>query len=354
MSGFRHLDTSNLRRDVTGQLITGEQPPAYEVTVRRHAMLEPTELGIVECSCGFSSGVLPNSELAAVAGRHRDLHDIAGRCEQKSTSDDAVYADVLAVLRSIRVTLDSLTEGKTITRALMQTLGALQDRLGAAVDSYSDVIGVPVCGTSHGIYGVPGQPIHEQVLDVMLLARQRVAGLTARAGIRVSGSDKRGANVVVRRIDEVMAELGQQATAAAAGPELTEVVDPPAPELIPIWQDTAEARWMVTHSAARVAEDYWSGWIDVDANARTAEVEFYGEIFTPGEARLLAQALMAAAGHAEDFYQRQANMLFELTTSGGWPELSGLPTEQQRVVRDLLRATEGRVRQLDDRARGKR
>jgi len=110
------------------------------------------------------------------------------------------------------------------------------------------------------------------------------------------------------------------------------------PELIPIWQDTFSARWMVTVAHDIEEGNPWAGWTDVDSDARRGVVEFAEYQFTPDEARNLADALMRAASHAETFGYRVNGLMFELTCPGTFPEINHLPIETQRVVREAMRA----------------
>jgi len=117
------------------------------------------------------------------------------------------------------------------------------------------------------------------------------------------------------------------------------------PELIPIWQDTFSARWMITVAHELEEGNPWAGWIDVDSNARRGVVEFAEYQFTPDEARNLADALMRAAVHAETFGHRVDGLLFELTCPGTFPEISHLPIETQRAVRGAMRTAGHRYRE---------
>jgi hypothetical protein len=122
------------------------------------------------------------------------------------------------------------------------------------------------------------------------------------------------------------------------------------PELIPIWCDQLCARWMVSVESDRdpTGEDYWSGWFDVDGDARSGLVEIAATELTPAEARNLAQALLAAADHAESYVQRRCEEIHRLTEMGSWPELDALPIETQVAVRDALRAAARREREAHE------
>ncbi|GAB3376384.1 DUF6011 domain-containing protein [Amycolatopsis echigonensis] len=121
---------------------------------------------------------------------------------------------------------------------------------------------------------------------------------------------------------------------------------PRAIEIVPIWQENPCARWMVFAPSHDVNDG--SGWdagvVDIDADARTGTVEIGGDQYTAAEARAIAQAIFSAADHAERFATRSASLLFELTGAGQFPEIDGLPTEQQRVIRGALQAAGDRWR----------
>lgn len=117
-----------------------------------------------------------------------------------------------------------------------------------------------------------------------------------------------------------------------------------ATAMIPIWQEFFEARWLVSVASEHEPDNHWSGWTDVDADARRGVVELGGVEYTPAEARSLAEALRQAADHAEQFGHGVARVLFDLTIAGRWPEIDHLPVETQRAVRDALRAAADRYR----------
>lgn len=118
------------------------------------------------------------------------------------------------------------------------------------------------------------------------------------------------------------------------------------PELIPIWQDDFHARWLVSTASDRdpSGEDYWSGWTDVDADARRGVVDLNGVEYTPSEARNMAEAFRQAADHAEHFGTRYAWLIENLRGPGCLPEIDHLPVEVQRTVRDALHAVAERYR----------
>jgi hypothetical protein len=130
---------------------------------------------------------------------------------------------------------------------------------------------------------------------------------------------------------------------------MTEQQKPPA-EVIPIWQDGLCARWMVSVESDRdpTGEDYWSGWFDVDGDARSGLVEIAAAELTPQEARNLARALLAAADHAESYVHRRCEEIHRLTEGGAWPELDVMPIETQVAVRDALRAAARREREAHE------
>jgi hypothetical protein len=120
-------------------------------------------------------------------------------------------------------------------------------------------------------------------------------------------------------------------------------------ELIPIWQTDFLARWMVSVGSTVDENDPHTGWADIDADARTGMVTF-GDEYTPAEARLIAQALFAAADHAENFGNRAQSLMFDLTCAGNLPELAELPVETQRAVRHALMAAGHRYRKQQHQA----
>ncbi|MBP2331267.1 hypothetical protein JOF56_011652 [Kibdelosporangium banguiense] len=115
-------------------------------------------------------------------------------------------------------------------------------------------------------------------------------------------------------------------------------------DLTPIWQEDWHARWMFTVASERQDDDPYSGWVDIDADARRGVVEINGVDYTPTEARNYAEALRQAADHAERFGHRTAAMLFDLTCAGRLPEIAHLPSEQQFAIREALRAAGDRYR----------
>lgn len=140
----------------------------------------------------------------------------------------------------------------------------------------------------------------------------------------------------------------QELASAAERPPL----DPPRPpegdrvELIAIWQEYFEAKWMVSVASTREPNEAWSGWADVNADARRGVVDADGVEYTPSEARALAEAYRAAAQHAETFGRRVGALLYDLTSAGTFPEISHLPAAQQSEIRDALRAAGDRYRRV--------
>lgn len=114
------------------------------------------------------------------------------------------------------------------------------------------------------------------------------------------------------------------------------------PTVIPIWQDSPVAKWLVPVSADADLNNPWSGWLDVNTEPRCVEIA--GCELTPDEARLAARALMAAADHVEQFTHRTCGALFDLISPGGWPELNDKPREFQVAARDHVRAAIDRIR----------
>jgi hypothetical protein len=123
-----------------------------------------------------------------------------------------------------------------------------------------------------------------------------------------------------------------------------------SPAVIPISCDQLCAKWLVSVESDRdpTGEDYWSGWFDVDGDARSGLVEIAATELTPEEARNLARALMAAADHAESYVQRRCEEIHRLAHGGAWPELDALPIETQVAVRDALRAAARREREAHE------
>ncbi len=120
--------------------------------------------------------------------------------------------------------------------------------------------------------------------------------------------------------------------------------NPERSEVIPIWQEYSYARWLVAVASEHDEQNPWSGWLDIDADARTGLVEACGVEFTADEARVAARALMAAADHVEMFVDRATAPLFELVCPGGWPEIDHLPPETQAMIRDAVHAASRRIR----------
>jgi hypothetical protein len=69
------------------------------------------------------------------------------------------------------------------------------------------------------------------------------------------------------------------------------------PAVIPIWQDSPDAKWIVPVAADADPANPWDGWLDVNTEPRC--VELHGYELTPNEARMAADALRAAAAHVE-------------------------------------------------------
>lgn len=159
---------------------------------------------------------------------------------------------------------------------------------------------------------------------------------------------KRTRMVAVRLLPEEFDALKRLAESrrVSRGEVLRAGVFESGPELIPIWQDTFTARWLVSTAsdADPSGEDYWSGWTDVDADALRGVVELNGVEYTPAEARNMAEAFRQAADHAERFGTRAAWVIDSLRDGGAMPEIDHLPVEVQRIFRDALRSVADRYR----------
>lgn len=146
------------------------------------------------------------------------------------------------------------------------------------------------------------------------------------------------------QVDAAAARRGISRSALLRGDALASARLATRSELIPIWQEFFDARWFVSVASTTQPDDPWSGWTDVDADARRGVVELDGIEYSPTEARALAEALRLAAEHAETFGSRVGNLLVELTGAGRFREIDHLPIEQQRAIRDALRAAGERYR----------
>lgn len=96
------------------------------------------------------------------------------------------------------------------------------------------------------------------------------------------------------------------------------------------------ATWAVRHAETLEPGEPLSGWLDVQGDSTRRLVELGGCELEPEEARALAQALVLAAGHAEDYPLSVCRVINDLRSGNLSDRMGDQPNEVKRAAHDAV------------------